>query len=206
MKNIENAKKLERLKGCWGLSKKQGVGLKAEILIIIVMIIILVSSKIEVWLYPIKYEEEVNKYCTMYNVETALVQAVMKEESKFNERALSASGAVGLMQIMPETGDWIAYTLHDKPGDLYEVERNIRYGTWYLAELTNEFGGNKVLALSAYNAGRGTVWDWIEEFAWDKSFDEVNEIPYPETRDYVKRVLRSYEKYKKSLTVDGEEK
>ena len=190
------------MKGCWELSKKH-LGLKANLFIILTLFILLLSIKIDAWLYPVKYEEEIHKYCIKYNVETNLVQAVIREESKFNEKALSGSGAVGLMQIMPETGTWIAYQLNEEAGDLFEVERNIRYGTWYLAELTFEFGSNKVLALAAYNAGRGTVWDWIEEYAWDKDFDEVDKIPYPETRDYVKRVLRSYEKYKR-LNIDGE--
>lgn len=181
------------------------MGLKANLFIIIVLLILFISNNIDTWLYPIKYEKEINKYCATYNVERELVQAVIREESKFKEKALSDSGAMGLMQIMPETGDWISYTLHEKPGDLYEVDRNIRYGTWYLAELANEFGDNKVLALAAYNAGRGTVWNWIEEYAWDKDFDEIDKIPYSETRDYVKRVLKSYKKYKELLNTDGEE-
>ena len=159
-------------------------------------IIIIVTYKIDGWLYPIKYEAEVEKYSTLYNVEKELVQAVMREESGFKEQATSKTGAVGLMQIMPETGEWIAEQLNDRNTDLYEVERNIRYGTWYLSELETEFGGNTVLALSAYNAGRGTVWDWIEEYSWDKDFDDVESIPYEETKAYVKRVLRSYKKYK----------
>ena len=154
-----------------------------------------INRKIEDWRYPLKYVETVKKYAEAYDVEPALAQAVMREESKFNERALSRSGAVGLMQIMPETGDWIAEQLGEDEGDLYEVERNIRYGVWYLSELTAEFGGNRVLALSAYNAGRGTVWDWIDEYGWHRDFNDIDAIPYSETRSYVKRVLRSREKY-----------
>ena len=73
----------------------------------------------------------------------SLALAVMREESKFNEHATSSTGATGLMQIMPETGDWIAKQLNEESGDLYEIDRNIRYGVWYLSELTFEFGGNK---------------------------------------------------------------
>ena len=154
------------------------------------------TRKIDGWIYPLMYEDTIKKYATTYKVEAALAQAVIREESKFNERALSRSGAIGLMQIMPETGEWIAEQLNDEFGDLYEVDRNIRYGIWYLAELNNEFGGNRILTLSAYNAGRGTVWDWIDEYGWDKDFDDVEAIPYSETRDYVKRVLKSYDKYR----------
>ena len=163
---------------------------------ILTALIIIVTSKIDFWLYPVHYEQEVSKYAQMYNVDKSLAEAVMREESKFNENATSKSGAIGLMQIMPETGAWIAQQLNeDKDCNLYETERNIRYGIWYLSELTKEFGGNKVLALAAYNAGRGTVWDWIEDYEWDKDFDSVDEIPYEETREYVKRVMRSQIKY-----------
>ena len=154
------------------------------------------TRKIDDWLYPLMYEETVTKYAKTYKVEAALAQAVIREESRFNERALSGSGAIGLMQIMPETGEWIAEQLNEDFGDLYEVDRNIRYGVWYLAELNNEFGGNRILVLSAYNAGRGTVWDWIDEYGWNKDFDDVEAIPYSETRDYVKRVLKSCDKYR----------
>ena len=154
------------------------------------------TRKIDDWLYPLMYEETVTKYAKTYKVEAALAQAVIREESRFNERALSRSGAIGLMQIMPETGEWIAEQLDEEYGDLYEVDRNIRYGVWYLSELTKEFGSNRVLALAAYNAGRGTVWDWIDEYGWHKDFDDIDAIPYTETRKYVKRVLESCEKYR----------
>ena len=168
------------------------------LVIIITVFILIALNYLDSWLYPIKYEEQVNKYCADYNVESTLAQAVIREESKFNEQATSNSGALGLMQIMPDTGEWIAQQLNEDYGDdyLYDVDRNIRYGVWYLSELMLEFSGNKVLVLAAYNAGRGTVWGWIEEYGWNKDFDNVEAIPYPETRDYVKRVLRSYEKYK----------
>ena len=171
--------------------------MKRAFLIALAMFILLATSQIDSWLYPIKYEEEIDKYSTAYAVDKAMAESIMRVESKFNEKALSQSGAVGLMQIMPETGKWIAEQLDEEEGNLYDVDRNIRYGVWYIAELTKEFGGNKVLALAAYNAGRGTVWDWIELYGWDKDFNKIDDIPYRETRDYVKRVLQSYDKYKK---------
>ena len=188
------------------MSKSRKTSFKIIIMAVAAMSIILITTglnfmhftnrKIDDWLYPLKYETEIKKYSAFYHVEAPLAQAVMREESKFNDRALSKSGAIGLMQIMPETGKWIAEQLDEDCGDLYETDRNIRYGIWYLSELTAEFGGNKVLALAAYNAGRGTVWDWIDEYGWNKDFDDIEAIPYTETRDYVKRVLKSCEKYK----------
>ena len=156
------------------------------------------------FLYPFPYRATVENYSSRWKVDKFLAIAVMKVESNFSERACSPSGAVGLMQIMPETAAWIAYQLGETPeeasGDiknLRDPETNIRYGTWYLAELMEEFKGNDVLALAAYNAGRGNVHEWIKENHWNENFSDVDKIPYAETRDYVKRVLHCRKKYKK---------
>lgn len=156
------------------------------------------------FLYPFPYRSTVENYSSRWKVDKFLAIAVMKVESNFSEAAHSHSGAVGLMQIMPETAAWIAYQLDEKPEEaaddiknLRDPETNIRYGTWYLAELENEFKGNDVLALAAYNAGRGNVHEWIKENHWSENFSDVDKIPYAETRDYVKRVLHCREKYAK---------
>lgn len=146
-------------------------------------------------LYPFPYREQVEKNSARYSVDRFLAISVMKVESNFAENAYSHSGAVGLMQLMPETADWIAYCLEEPAPDLHDHETNIRYGIWYLSELEAEFFGNDVLALAAYNAGRGNVHRWIEENGWRRNFSDVDAIPYAETRDYVKRVLQCREKY-----------
>ena len=156
------------------------------------------------FLYPFPYRSTVESYSSRWKVDKFLAIAVMKVESNFSEAAHSQSGAVGLMQIMPETAAWIAYQLGESPDEvaddiknLHDPETNIRYGTWYLAELEDEFKGNDVLALAAYNAGRGNVHEWIEKNHWNENFSDVDKIPYAETRDYVKRVLHCREKYAK---------
>ena len=156
------------------------------------------------FLYPFPYRTTVENYSARWRVDKFLTIAVMKVESNFSESAHSQSGAVGLMQIMPETAAWIAYQLDETPEEiacdiknLREPDTNIRYGTWYLAELEDEFNGNDVLALAAYNAGRGNVRDWMEKNHWDENFSDIDKIPYAETRDYVKRVLHCREKYAK---------
>ena len=150
--------------------------------------------------YPFRYRVAVELYSKKYNVDKYLAIAVMKHESGFEPSALSHSGAVGLMQLMPETAEWIATQLDEEAIDdvkrLYEPELNIRYGVWYLADLEQEFDGNDVLALAAYNAGRGNVWHWIELYGWTHDFADVDQIPYSETRDYVRRVLDSRLKYR----------
>ncbi|MBQ4404675.1 MAG: lytic transglycosylase domain-containing protein [Selenomonadaceae bacterium] len=154
------------------------------------------------FLYPFPYRSTVENYSSRWKVDKFLAVAVMKVESNFSEAAQSQSGAVGLMQIMPETAAWIAYQLGETPEEvvddiknLHNPETNIRYGTWYLAELEDEFKGNDVLALAAYNAGRGNVHEWIKENNWSENFSDVDKIPYAETRDYVKCVLHCREKY-----------
>lgn len=156
------------------------------------------------FLYPFPYRSTVESYSSRWKVDKFLAISVMKVESNFSEAAHSQSGAIGLMQIMPETAAWIAYQLGEAPEEvvndiehLHDPETNIRYGTWYLAELKDEFKGNDVLALAAYNAGRGNVHKWIKENNWSENFSDADKIPYAETRDYVKRVLQCREKYAK---------
>lgn len=156
------------------------------------------------FLYPFPYRSTIENYSSRWKVDKFLAISVMKVESNFTEAACSQSGAVGLMQIMPETAAWIAYQLGEVPDEiaddiknLRDPETNIRYGTWYLAELEDEFNGNDVLALAAYNAGRGNVREWMKKNRWQENFSDIDKIPYAETRDYVKRVLHCREKYAK---------
>ncbi|WP_337610817.1 lytic transglycosylase domain-containing protein, partial [Mitsuokella jalaludinii] len=79
---------------------------------------------------------------------------------------------------------------------IHEPERNIRYGIWYLSSLQREFGGNDVLALAAYNAGRGNVQEWIRDNGWPADFHDIDAIPYQETREYVRKVLLTERKYR----------
>ncbi len=150
------------------------------------------------YIYPYPHQELVTLYSEANGVSPALVASVIMHESKFSYHAQSSRGAVGLMQLMPETAEWIAGQLGEADYSLEklrEPEVNIRYGTWYLAHLEQEFDGNQVLALAAYNAGRGTVHDWMLERGWTMSFNDISAIPYPETRLYVGRVLKDRKHY-----------
>lgn len=151
------------------------------------------------FVYPLQYDYMVRQYSYEDGIDPALVAAVILVESKFNEEAFSHRGASGLMQIMPETGEWIAEEMGltgFTPDQLTDVQTNIKMGTWYLAYLLKEYHGNKVLALAAYNAGRGHVDSWIEEYGWEKNFSEIEKIPFTETREYVKIVLLNEQQYK----------
>ena len=151
------------------------------------------------WIYPYDYRSYIETSAESRHADPFLVAAVIKHESKFEPRARSDGGALGLMQLMPATAEWIARQLGEPFTEeyLYDPALNIRYGVWYLAELEREFGGNDILALAAYNAGRGNVRDWMERFHWTQQFDEIEAIPYPETRFYVRRVLEDREQYKR---------
>lgn len=151
------------------------------------------------FVYPLQYDYLVRQYAYEDKVDPALVASVILVESKFDERAASQPGAHGLMQVMPDTAQWIAdemgmtdYT----PDKLNDVRTNIRLGTWYLAYLLKEYDGNQVLALAAYNAGRGHVDSWIRRYGWKKDFQEIEKIPFSETREYVKIVLLNEKHYK----------
>lgn len=176
---------------------------------LLLMILVLASLSYFVWqnedfqrkyLYPYDYQDTINFYADRYEVDRNLVASVILAESKFRQDATSVHGARGLMQIMPETGSWIATQIEDDSfsvDKLYNVNMNIKYGTWYLYELQTEFEGNEVLALAAYNAGRGNVYEWMEKYHWDINFKDYTKIPFPETREYVKRVLENKKHYNK---------
>ena len=150
------------------------------------------------YLYPYPYREMVEQYAEEYKIDSSLVASVIMNESKFKNDVHSHRGAIGLMQLMPDTAEWIAVQLDDAGFSverLHEPAMNIRYGTWYLASLKKEFKGNEVLALAAYNAGRGNVHEWMQENHWDMDFQNAAAIPYEETRAYVMRVLKDRQKY-----------
>lgn len=149
--------------------------------------------------FPFPYRPLVETYAASRELDPMLVAAVIQAESKFKPQAVSNQGARGLMQMMPETAQWVARNIGEEAffeEHLNEPEISIRFGTWYLASLKQEFQGNEVLMLAAYNGGRGTVRQWMKTYGWNFSFQDVKAIPYGETREYVERVLSSRERYR----------
>ncbi|MDI7246632.1 MAG: lytic transglycosylase domain-containing protein [Bacillota bacterium] len=148
--------------------------------------------------YPTPYRDLVTQYCAEHDVDPFLVTALMRVESRFRPHVVSEKGARGLMQVMPDTGRWVAQELgmdRFDPKMLHDPGVNLRIGTWYLASLKREFGDDRVVILAAYNAGRGNVRKWLDTSRWTGRVEEIDCIPFPETRDYVRRVLRLYEAY-----------
>lgn len=139
------------------------------------------------------YQQLVEKYSAEYGLEKELVLAVIKAESDFNEKAVSKSGALGLMQIIPRTAKWIATEFNElyEKQKMFEPETNIKYGCFYLNYLFNKFERQDVV-ICAYNAGEGVVRDWLDE-----NGNLIKEkISYDETRNYLKKVSEYYEIYK----------
>ena len=94
-----------------------------------------------------------------------------------------------IWQLMPETAEWISEESGLPADDLNRPDENIPLGAWYLNFLLKKYHNNEVLALAAYNAGRGNVDEWVEKYNWGEGFSKVDEIPFPETREFVKTVV-----------------
>ena len=139
--------------------------------------------------YPLRYEQIVRGHARNYRLDPALLAAVIYQESKFQSDAKSSSGAIGLMQLRPDTAKGIAIRTGGsrfQTSDLYNPEINIRYGSWYLRHLLDKYGDEK-LALAAYNAGQRNVDTWRAE---------GKGIQFSETRAYVDRVEKLKEVYR----------
>lgn len=142
--------------------------------------------------YPLHYYNYVQKYSQDEN--PIIIQAIIKEESHFNPGAKSPVGAVGLMQLMPATANEIA-NAYGLPNNLYNPEYNIHLGCLYYGKMRKSLNDKDMSAIMAYNGGWAAVTRWKNKLNYDDIDDFVEKIPYPETQDYLKKVLRSYWNY-----------
>ena len=140
--------------------------------------------------HPLEYEAEIRASATEFGVEPSLVAAVIKAESRFDPEATSSRGAYGLMQLLPETARFVSERTGIS-GDFRDPETNIRIGTRYLSYLQSRYEGDQRLALAAYNSGEGRVDRWLSR----GDFDVSRDIPFAETRDYVRNVTESQKVY-----------
>ena len=150
-------------------------------------------------IYVKDYEEYVYKYSEKNNIDPFMTFAIIKVESKFNRNIKSSSGALGLMQLMESTAMEMANQLGEEvivKESLYNPETNIKIGTTYYATLLKHYEENEQLALAAYNAGMGNVDNWIEEGIIEKDGSNIENIPYKETNNYVRKIMRDYKIYK----------
>lgn len=149
-------------------------------------------------LYPHKYADIVEKYSAQYDVDADLVYAVIRTESSFRTDAGSEVGAAGLMQIMPDTFEWLCMRMDEQASfsDLYDPDTAIRFGTYLLHLLLDEFGDTRT-ALAAYHAGRGRVGEWLRDASVSPDGKTLRNIPYRDTAHYVQKVDRAMTMYKK---------
>lgn len=168
-------------------------------LIALLIIALFNIKRIGRYLYPIKYEEYIYKYSQQYNVEPLLVASIIKAESNYFKNAKSHKGAIGLMQIIPMTGKWAAEEIgiNGYSEDLlYDHGVNIMIGCWYLDRLGKQFNDLN-LVISAYNAGSGNVSKWLRNEEYSIDGKALIKIPFKETEQYVEKVLRNYQIYRK---------
>ncbi len=145
---------------------------------------------------PKKYSQFVERYAAECGLDSDLVYAVIRCESGFDEDAMSRSGAIGLMQLRPETANYISRLAgKEHAPDLYDAESNIRTGVLYLVYLRQRFSTLSEI-LAAYNAGEGRVNAWLCDPRYSDNGETLTDIPFQETRQYVKRVKKFYNYYK----------
>lgn len=196
MNRMENEGKLERSKQ---KRKRKGRGVFAAFLLLLLALImvLLLGRELEKRTYKLNYPETIAAYAAEYALDPYLIAAVIHCESSNRPEAVSPMGAMGLMQIMPDTGEWIAGKLDEADFStdmLLDPAQNIRFGCWYLRFLMNRYDQDRQLTLAAYNAGHGNVDKWIGDPAISKE-GQLVDIPYAETKNYVEKVQRAYEKY-----------
>ena len=148
--------------------------------------------------YPMTYAPEIRAAAAEFSLDPAYVASVVLAESSFDAEAVSLVGAIGLMQIMPATGEWIAGKLEDEPFDvqrLYQPEVNLRYGCWYLRFLLDRYDGDMYTASTAYHQGQGRVDQWLEDPQYSQDGRTLTAISSAVTDTYVNRIMESYANY-----------
>jgi soluble lytic murein transglycosylase len=147
---------------------------------------------------PLAHEDVIRQQAGAKELDPSLLAAVIYAESRFRD-VTSHAGARGLMQITPETAKYIAHLSGGtafEQGDLATPQINIAYGSFYLRYLLRRYEGNTVLALAAYNGGEGNVDRWIADSGRSERSFTADQIPFTETREYVRRVLAARTSYR----------
>ena len=179
-------------------------------LVLLVAVVVLISSNaFWRWMYPIGYQSDIQQAAQISQANPLLVASVIRVESKFQSTDVSHAGAIGLMQLMPGTAQWVAQQMQTQglpystsvvkgqTVDLSVPAVNIRLGAWYIHYLVQQFNGNEVAAVAAYNAGLTRVRYWLAHGRWDGQLATITDIPVGETRHFVDRVFYNYQLYQR---------
>lgn len=189
---------------------------KSLLIIIFVGVVLLCFGAFFVFnyvLFPLKHKEKIVSVAEKFGIEPFVISSIINAESGFNEKAVSNKGALGLMQLLPTTANWVSVFLLGKnqgfeieklekiegENPLFNPETNIELGTRYFLYLLNKFGNRKV-ALCAYNAGEGTVQKWLKNSEFSPDGKTLETIPFDETKNYVQKVERGIKIYKKKFS------
>lgn len=169
------------------------------VLLLLTISVIIIYNSVSLVLqtvYPLGFSDIVEKNAEIYDLDEALLYALIETESGFDENAVSNVGAKGLTQITPETFQWLQTKTGEsyKEDALFEPEISIKYGAFFLRYLLDEFGDTKT-ALAAYHAGRGKVNEWLENPEYSSDGEKLDVIPYDDTSLYAKKVLKVRDRY-----------
>jgi soluble lytic murein transglycosylase len=176
------------------------LGAVAVAVLVAVLVAPLFQKAIQELSLPLQHEDIIRQQAAEKHLDSALIAAVIYAESKFNPRT-SRAGAQGLMQLLPHTAAYLARrsgATNFSPADLATPRVNIAYGSYYLRYLIDHYGGQVTPALAAYNAGISNVDRWQADARSDRHGVTFADIPYPETRAYVERVLRAQRDYRRT--------
>ena len=191
-----------------GPSRREAIRRRALLLVAVVVSAVGVAAALAPWAddavqevvtLPLRHEDIIRQQAADKDLDPTLIAGVIFAESHFRDQT-SQAGAKGLMQLMPETAEFIAQRsggIAFEQVDLATPQVNIAYGSWYLRYLLDRYDGSEPLALAAYNAGHGTVDGWLADAAAGGRAFAVADIPYPETRGYVGKVLDARKDYRR---------
>lgn len=185
------------------VKKKSFFSTFVKIIIISAVLAFLLKPAMK-FLYPLKYEDEIKKYSSEFELSEYLVMGIISAESGFDADAESHKSAKGLMQLKKETALWciehLKLDIDEK--NIYLPEENIYIGCAYLAYLEDLYGGNTITAIAAYNAGLGNVNKWLADPRYSDNSGALKSIPFRETEMYVKKVKRRSDIYRKLYETD----
>ena len=148
------------------------------------------------FIYPLRYKEEVFEFSAEFDLPPTLIFAIIKVESSFDKTSESDVGAKGLMQITDKTGAYIASLLSIEYYDLFDAKTNVKFGCFYIKYLIDRFYFIDTV-ICAYNAGEGNVASWLKNPQYSTDKKTLNHIPFYETRQYLKKIKKSFSKYQK---------
>ncbi len=172
----------------------RGMVIVAWILVITLAVACMYSFIERKFTYPLKYDDTVIEFADRYNLDRALVFSVINVESRFDKKAVSSAGAVGLMQITPSTAEYIAKLLDVEEYELRDERTNVKFGCFYLSYLLKRFVAVDT-AICAYNAGEGNVETWLKNKEYSKDGIILEKIPFKETQEYREKIRKNYKKY-----------